>query len=148
MAELAERYGEGFASLYEIAYAQELSLDYLEQIVPYLRNAGLINSTRGAKGGYELSYSPIEITVGNVMRALTGDILSVKCVSESSLEPCSREDVCPARPVWETINKKIIEILDNITLADLCLQDRIKEKKTKQKTKQYISFVTCNEGAT
>jgi Rrf2 family protein len=124
MAELAKRYGEGPVSLSEVEYVQDLSLDYLEQIFPSLRAAGLVNSTRGAKGGYELSRSPDEITIANVIRSLTGEILSIQCVSEKSSHPCSREDVCTVRPIWEALYKRILETFDNITLADLRLPDR------------------------
>lgn len=124
MVELAKRYGEGPVSLSEIMYAQELSLDYLEQIFPSLRAAGLVKSTRGPKGGYELSRSPDEITIANVLRSLTGEILSIQCVSEASSQPCSRENICSVRPVWEAVYKRILETLDNTTLADLRLPDR------------------------
>jgi Rrf2 family cysteine metabolism transcriptional repressor len=119
MAELADRYGEGPVSLSEVAHAQGLSLDYLEQIVPALRDAGLLNSTRGAKGGYELTRPSDEITVGDVLRALDGDILPVLCVSESDARPCVRGDTCAARTVWQTIRDRVIETLDGMTLADI-----------------------------
>ena len=119
MAELAGHYGEGPISLSEVAHAQDLSLDYLEQIVPALRDAGLLNSTRGARGGYELSRPSAEITVGDVLRALEGDILPVQCVSEGDLPPCVRSETCAARTVWQTVRERMLETLEGITLADL-----------------------------
>ena len=125
MAELADRYGEGPVPLSEVAHAQGLSLDYLEQIVPALRDAGLVDSTRGAKGGYELTRPADEIIVGDVLRALDGDILPVLCVSESDARPCVRSDICAARTVWRTIRDRVIEALDGMTLADiLTLEER------------------------
>ena len=120
MAELAGRYSDGPISLNEVSQSQELSLDYLEQIVPSLRDAKLLKSTRGVKGGYEIASSPAEITIADVLRALTGDIISsVQCVSEKSLQPCIREKVCPVCPVWKAIYNRVLETLDSITLADL-----------------------------
>ena len=119
MAELAEHDGEGPVPLSDVAQAQDLSLDYLEQIVPALRNAGLLNSTRGAKGGYELSRPSDEITVGDVLRALDGDILPVQCAGEGNAPPCVRSSTCAARAVWQTIRARVLETLDSMTLADL-----------------------------
>ena len=119
MIELTGRYGEGPVPLSEVAEAQDMSLDYLEQVVPSLRDAGLVYSTRGAKGGYELSRSPDEITVGEVLHALDGDILSVRCVSEEPERACTRSPTCAARTVWQTIHSRVLETLDSMTLADL-----------------------------
>jgi Rrf2 family cysteine metabolism transcriptional repressor len=119
MAELAGRYGQGPVPLGEVAKAQDISLDYLEQVIPALRDAGLVASTRGAKGGYELGRTPHEITVGDILRALDGDILPVRCVSDDCREPCSRTDECGARTVWQTVHEQVSRTLDSIHLADL-----------------------------
>ncbi len=118
MAELAARYGGGVVALGEVAQAQGLPLPYLEQIVPALRKAGLVRSRRGARGGYELARPPAAITVGEVLRALSGDILPVRCVSERGTR-CARSSSCTARAVWEAVQRRLVETLDNMTLADL-----------------------------
>jgi Rrf2 family cysteine metabolism transcriptional repressor len=120
MAELAQQYGAGPVSLGDIAQVQGMSLDYLEQIVPDLRDAGLLNSTRGAKGGYELTRPPDQITVGEVLRALSGEILPVRCVEDDDCtEPCHRTGDCGARTVWQTIHDQLLDTLDSMRLADL-----------------------------
>jgi Rrf2 family protein len=119
MAELARQYGSGPVPLSEVAQAQELSQDYLEQVIPALRAAGLVNSTRGAKGGYQLARAPDQITVGEVLRALDGDILPVRCTGQECKEPCTRTDDCSARTVWQTIHDQISRTLDSMLLADL-----------------------------
>jgi len=120
VAELAARHGNGPVSLSDVAEAQGISLAYLEQIVPSLRDAGLIVSTRGAKGGYELACSPEKVTVGDVLRALDGDILPVLCVrQEDVLRPCERGDICAARTVWQNVHDRVVDTLDRMTLADL-----------------------------
>ncbi len=127
MAELAKRYNDGPVPLSEIARAEELSMDYLEQIFPSLRAAGLVNSTRGAKGGYELSRSPAEITVGDVLRALAGEIFDLECLSEKDAPPCVREAVCVVHSVWKAVYDRVVETLDSTTLADLRLSDKAEQ---------------------
>jgi Rrf2 family cysteine metabolism transcriptional repressor len=118
MIELAGHYGEGPMPLSLVAETQGISLDYLEQIVPDLREAGLVYSTRGPKGGYELARSPHEITVGQVLRALDGDLFPMPCVSQED-ESCERSSVCGARTVWQTIHMRILAALEGMTLNNL-----------------------------
>jgi len=119
MAELARYYGQGPVALADVAAAQGLPLPYLEQIVAPLRRAGLVRSTRGARGGYELARGPESITTGDVIRALEGSIVPIRCVNDSLVTPCAREDSCATRSVWEEVRDRLIETLDGITLADL-----------------------------
>jgi len=119
MTELARRFEQGPMSLAEVSRNQDISLDYLEQIAADLRRAGLLESRRGAQGGYHLARSPQTITAGDVIRALEGSILPVECVADPRCTPCEREDSCTARGVWETVRDRLVETLDGITLADL-----------------------------
>ncbi len=109
MAELARRHGRGPVSLSEVAQAQEISLSYLEQIVAPLRRAGLLHSTRGAHGGYTLTRQPAAITAGDIIRALEGSIMPIRCVTEDrECAPCDREDHCATRSVWEKVRDKLV----------------------------------------
>lgn len=119
MTELSKLYGTGPISLNEVARAQDISLDYLEQVIPALRDAGLLNSTRGAKGGYELARSPEQITIGQILRALDGDILPVQCVGDECKEACVRTNECGARTVWQAVHDQLLDTLDGMVLADL-----------------------------
>ncbi len=119
MAELARRYGQGPVSLAEVAEAQDISLAYLEQIVAPLRRAGLLVSTRGAHGGYSLAQAPVEITTGDIIRALEGSIVPVRCVTEEECSPCERKETCATRSVWEEVRDRLVETLDSTTLKDL-----------------------------
>ena len=121
MIELGRRYGDGPVSLSDVAEAQGVSLGYLEQITPLLREANLVGSTRGARGGYQLSREPREITVGDVVRALEeGYIMPLKCIpGTEEEESCSRTEVCAAREVWRRMYEGIVEVLDSTTLDDL-----------------------------
>jgi Rrf2 family cysteine metabolism transcriptional repressor len=121
MIELGRRYGEGPVPLGDVAVSQGVSLGYLEQIAPLLKEASLVESTRGARGGYELTRPPREISVGDVVRALEeGYIMPLKCIpGAEGEESCSREGACAARDVWRRMHEGIVEVLDSTTLADL-----------------------------
>jgi Rrf2 family transcriptional regulator, cysteine metabolism repressor len=119
MAELARYYGQGPVSLSEVADAEGLPLPYLEQVVASLKRAGLLESHRGAYGGYELAHAPAMITAGDVIRALEGTIVQVPCLVDAPESSCGRECSCTTRNVWVEVRDKLIETLDSITLADL-----------------------------
>jgi|SRR4051812_31391505 len=121
MTELAKAYGHGRLSLTEIAQAERLPAGYLEQLVMPLRRAGLIEATRGAHGGYTLAHPPAQMTVGAVMRALEGPVAPVECLAiEYVAGSCEREVGCLSRPVWQRLKDSVDQVLDSMTLADLC----------------------------
>ena len=124
MLELALRFGAGPVLLKEIAANQEISEGYLEQIMPQLKAAGLVRSSRGAHGGYMLARHPSEITLGEVVRIVEGSMALVECVVAPGI--CERADLCVTRDVWGTISEKMAEILNGITLEDMV--ERQKEK--------------------
>jgi len=120
VVDLARSYGGEPVSLMAIAKAENLSLGYLEQLVSHLRRAGLVEGSRGARGGYRLKRSPSEITVGKVLRALEGPVAPITCASErTEKNPCEWEDACPSREVWQRVRGSLVEVLDSMTLADL-----------------------------
>ena len=119
MGEFARNYGQGPLPLAEVARTQGISQAYLEQIAIDLRRAGLLVSKRGAQGGYALAHAPEETTAGDVIRALEGSILPVQCMADHRCTPCSHEDGCSARGIWEQVRDRLVETLDSIRLADL-----------------------------
>lgn len=118
MFQLALHHGEGPISLNQIAEKQNLSENYLEQLFSILRKEGLLNSVRGAQGGYMLSQSPENITVGTILRALEGNMAPSECVMDDNND-CSREDGCATRLVWVKIKDSIDDVIDSITLQDM-----------------------------
>jgi Rrf2 family protein len=126
MLELALQYGKGPVLLKEIAKNQEISEGYLEHILPPIKAAGLVVSSRGAHGGYTLSRSPADITLGEVVRVVEGNLAFVECVIAPNV--CNRSDFCVTRDVWGKVSKKISEILDSTTLESMVDQQK---KKTK-----------------
>jgi len=123
MSEFARHSGQGPLSLTQVATSQGISQAYLEQIAIDLRRSGLLNSKRGAQGGYYLARAPEATTAGDVIRALEGSILPVQCVAEQKCVPCSLEDGCSARGIWELVRDRLVETLDSITLANLVQMD-------------------------
>jgi Rrf2 family transcriptional regulator, cysteine metabolism repressor len=125
MTELARSHGEDrLISISEIARNEALPLAYLEQLVGELRRAGLVEGTRGVRGGYRLARPPAGITVGDIYRVLEGEVAPVECTAED-YHPgsCTRETVCLSRNIWERVQSAILAVLDNTTLDDLLLTE-------------------------
>ncbi|GFN36014.1 RrF2 family transcriptional regulator [Tepidimicrobium xylanilyticum] len=131
MYQLAIHYGEGPIPLNSIASAQEISENYLEQLMSPLRKAGLLNSVRGAQGGYMLAKSPSEITVGSILRALEGEMAPVDCVLEN-FSGCEREENCVTKLVWLKMKEGINEVIDSISLQDM-LNERAEMESKKSR---------------
>jgi Rrf2 family transcriptional regulator, cysteine metabolism repressor len=127
MVSLARMYGQGPVPLATIASDSSVPPAYLEQLMGSLRRAGLVTSTRGANGGYELARDPESVKVGEVYRVMEGPIAPMVCVTED-MEPtedlCPIIDGCATRLVWVKVRDGIIEALDSTTLGDLVRQKR------------------------
>ncbi|OGO54085.1 MAG: hypothetical protein A2V85_12250 [Chloroflexi bacterium RBG_16_72_14] len=121
MVQLGRRYGTGPSSLAEIALDEDLPRAYLEQLVTSLRDAGLVVSTRGAHGGYELGAPPSEIRMSDVLRALEGPIAPMICATDdpAHLLGCDRSARCTVNVLWVRVRDAISGTLDSMTLADL-----------------------------
>lgn len=105
----------------EIALRQGLSEHYLEQLIGHLRKAGLVKSQRGARGGYFLAKSPREITVADIVTALDGPIMISDCsLGGSSVHHCGDPECCVAKGIWEKVGEVIEDLLNSITLEDIC----------------------------
>ncbi len=121
MYDLALHYGAGPVSLKATAERQRVSEHYLEQLMAGLRRAGLVTSSRGALGGYELARSPREITVGDIVRVLEGSMDPAECVAEgdAASDACDRADECAMRLVWKKLKDCMNRVLNSISLEDL-----------------------------
>lgn len=119
MTGLAARYADGVVPLSQIARTERISLPYLEQLARALREHGLVQSKRGARGGYRLALTPDQITVGDVLRALEGPVAVVECAVEGSSCDCARGAACSAWQVGTALRDRIVDTIDSTTLADL-----------------------------
>ncbi|MGI6554964.1 MAG: RrF2 family transcriptional regulator [Bacillota bacterium] len=134
MIELALHFNkEAPVSVKTIAEEQEISEAYLEHLMSTLARRRLAKSIRGAQGGYLLSKDPAKIKVGDVIRALEGDIVPVDCVNKEDPADCERFENCVSRIVWEKVQDAINDTLDSITLKDL-----LDELKARGKTRDSL----------
>jgi Rrf2 family transcriptional regulator, cysteine metabolism repressor len=126
--------GDGVAgdpiALGSIADSERLPLAYLEHLVQRLRRAGLVESRRGAHGGYSLARPAGEITMAEVVKALEGEIAPIECISADAdgRLVCVREgdDPCPTKLLWTRVQGSIVRTLTEMTLADLAGPQRRK----------------------
>lgn len=123
MIDLADYSEEAPQSIMCIAKRQSLSDSYLEQLMAKLKRAGLVESIRGAAGGYVLARQSSEISVGDILRALEGDLKPVDCMGIRG-EKCKTGDYCPTRMVWQRIDESIQSTIDSIYLNELVEDNR------------------------
>jgi len=129
MLELALNYSNRPVLLSEVAKRQEISVKYLEQLVRPLKIAGLIQSVRGARGGYMLTRPPSKITLKEIITVLEGQLSLVECVFSGN---CSRWVWCVTKDIWKEISKKVIDFLSEITLQDMVHRYRKKEHRNQK----------------
>lgn len=123
MIDLAQHSPGDYIPLRDIAARQGISEKYLESIVKLLAQNGDLHGLRGKGGGYRLTRSPEEYTVGHILRLVEGSLAPVACLEEGSM-PCPRSDHCPTLPVWQRLDRLVTEYLDGVTLADLLQGDQ------------------------
>jgi Rrf2 family protein len=117
---LARRAGEGPVAARELSEQERLPHDYVEQILLRLRRAGLIESVRGARGGYALARLPANVTVRDVLAASERVTFEVNCDKHQvDAQRCHADAQCSIRPVWRMLERRINEVLEGVTLADL-----------------------------
>ena len=111
-------------SISSIAERQQISDSYLEQLFGKLKKAGLVLSIRGAQGGYQLARRPEEISVGEILRVLEGDLMSVTCGGDEAENICHASDYCVTRYVWQKVHEGIISAVDHLLLSELIEQSK------------------------
>lgn len=126
---LARRQGQRHISATDIAAAENLPADYVEQILLKLRRAGVVESVRGARGGYLFSRDPATVTVHEVMAACDRQIFEINCEAHPfDGERCHPDGNCSIRPVWQALRDRVDEFLKGVSLADL-MHDEAKVRR-------------------
>ena len=119
---LARRVGESGPPVpaRELAESENLPPDYVEQILLRLRRAGLVESVRGAKGGYRLAGDPAAITIHDIMSAAERQTFEINCETHP-VDParCAPTASCSIRPVWQALQRRVDDLLSAVTLSDL-----------------------------
>jgi Rrf2 family transcriptional regulator, iron-sulfur cluster assembly transcription factor len=117
LVDLARNSDRGPVQIGEISKRQDISVKYLEQLIRPLKQANMVNSVRGPKGGHLLAKKPEEITLGQIVRIFEGQSELVECISNP--EKCSMSADCQVRLAWGDATRVLYEKLDNTTIADL-----------------------------
>lgn len=118
LLDLAEHKDDGFISLQEIAERQNVSKQYLEQIVSLLNTSNILRTNRGKYGGYMLANKPSSYTVGQVLRITEGSLAPVACLDDA-INQCDRSRFCKTLPMWTGLKRVIAEYLESVTLQDM-----------------------------
>lgn len=129
LVDVAVNCGKEPVSIQSIGDRQNISVSYLEQLMAKLKKAGFVTSTRGAQGGYRLAKPAQEISVGDVLRALEGNLEAIDCGGNAPGKSCQGADLCVTRYIWKEINDKINETVDSIMLDRLVEESRRKQEE-------------------
>ena len=122
MIDIAEHGAEGRVSIKDISERQGISVKYLEQIVPNLKRARLLRSERGAGGGYILTRTPEQYKVGEILRAVDGNLAPIACL-EDETNVCERRNYCKTLSFWQGLYELIDNYVDSVTLKDFIVPE-------------------------
>ena len=123
LLDIAQNQQDGFVSLKEIAERQEVSKKYLEQIIPLLSRAELLQTSRGYQGGYRLARRPEDYTARDILHLTEGSLAPVACL-DCEVNTCPRSANCPTLPLWQGLDRVIEDYLAGVTLQDLIDRQR------------------------
>lgn len=118
LIDLAEHGSDGYIPMKEVAARQDISLKYLERILPVLVKNGFVEGIHGKGGGYRLLKDPKDCKIGDILRLTEGDLAPVACL-ECGAKPCERANACRTYPMWTEFYHLINEFFDSKTLADV-----------------------------
>jgi Rrf2 family protein len=140
MVDLALHGDQGPVPRKDVAGRQNVSEQYLAQLFLRLKRAGLVESVRGPGGGYALTRHADEISAGDVLRAVDESLEPVFCVEDGQGTACQRADGCPTHWLWGRLGTAITQVLDSVTLAELCA-------RTPDAPDRVLSFAEGQSGA-
>lgn len=126
MLDLAQHREEGYISLKTIAERQGYSMKYLEMIVGSLKRAGLVASTRGKEGGYQLIRDPEDYTIGEILRCIEDNLAPVACIKAGDI-CCEYAGECMTVPMWKELDDITNAYLDGVSLQDLLTGEKWKK---------------------
>lgn len=121
LLDLAQNRENGYVPMKDVAARQELSLKYIERIMPVLSKNAYVEGVHGKGGGYRLTRSPEDYRVGDILRLAEGDLAPVACLG-CDAKACDRAEQCPTLPMWTEFYQLVNDYFDGITLADLLRQ--------------------------
>jgi Rrf2 family protein len=124
--ELALNYeGDAPVRVQDIADRHGIPMKFLFQIMQILKRVDIVRSRRGTEGGYVLGRHPSQITVGDVIRTVSGPFVQLSCQDSGvQANPCDRETACQFKPIWSELDRAIASVLNNVNFADLAQRAR------------------------
>jgi Rrf2 family protein len=124
MVDLAQQADGGPVSRRDISERQEISADYVAQLFRHLQSAGMVEGVKGPGGGYRLVRDAALVSAADVIQAVEGPVSLVHCtLPDSDEEPaCNRVDRCVTHLLWKQLSRAVVDVLDSVTLEDLCAQ--------------------------
>jgi Rrf2 family protein len=124
MTALAREHAGAPVSAEKLASADNIPADYVSQLLVKLRRAGLVESRRGSAGGYALSKAPADIKLGDIVRAVDGEVFEDVCGKyEKGTKDCRHQGDCSISPVWKRLGAMVTQYFDSVTLGDI-LEER------------------------
>lgn len=125
LIQIALSSGEDVVRARDIAEKENMSVKFLEQVLALLKNQGIVEARRGVGGGYVLNKPAEDVTLAQIIRLVDGPLAPVSCVSEMAYVPCERnEKLCALKSVMSEVRLAIVDVLEKVTLADLCQRSR------------------------
>ena len=114
----------------DIAQRQRIPMKFLFQIMQILKRVDLVRSRRGTEGGYTLSRPPGQVTVGDVIRAVSGPFVQLSCLDSGNFaDDCEKQNSCQFKPIWAEVNRAISGVLNNITFEELVRRERSSQRQ-------------------
>jgi Rrf2 family transcriptional regulator, cysteine metabolism repressor len=114
----------------DIAQRQGIPMKFLFQIMQILKRVDLVRSRRGTEGGYTLGRPPGQVTVGDVIRAVSGPFVQLSCLDSGNFaDDCEKQNTCQFKPIWAEVNRAIGGVLNNITFEELVRRERSSQRQ-------------------
>jgi len=129
--ELALNYDtEAPVRVQDIGERQDIPIKFLFQIMQTLKRVDIVRSRRGTEGGYVLSRPPSQVSIGDVIRAISGPFVQLSCLESGNFaEDCGKPNVCQFRPIWAEVDRAIGNILNNVTFEELVRRSRSSQRQ-------------------
>ena len=114
----------------DIAQRQGIPIKFLFQIMQILKRVDIVRSRRGTEGGYILTRPPSQITVGDVIRAMSGPFVQLSCLDSGNFtDECAKQNVCQFKPIWAEVDRAIGSVLNSVTFEELVRRSRISQRQ-------------------
>ena len=114
----------------DIAQRQGIPMKFLFQIMQILKRVDVVRSRRGTEGGYVLTRAPSQITVGDVLRAISGPFVQLSCLESGNFaDDCGKQSFCQFKPIWAEVDRAIGSVLNNVTFEELVRRSRTTQRQ-------------------